>query len=467
MGTSLGWPATGGGATGLYMELCLEPLLQQMMDGSYNYRLATGYKLADDMKSVTFNLRQGVKFHDGSDFNADVAKFNFDAMLAAKKGNTTNWDSTQVVDNYTIKINYKKWTSWVLNDFTYSGGLFIVSKASYDKNGIDWTKTHMIGTGPFKQVSWEQDVAVKFEKYTDYWQKGKPYLDKLEALCVIDPMTMQASMLAGEADILNSEADKKVVDMKNKGLQAISRPVGVINIFPDSANSTSPLANQQNREAIEYAIDKDTLSKTLQAGFFTPAYQMAPPTIAAFNPAIVGRKYDPAKAKQLLAQAGNPSGFKFTIIPCPVVMFNDTAVAIQADLAKVGIQGDVQMITDAKFFDYVMGTWSNTGVLAAVSSCIPNWAQALSGFFNPDGPVYKPMLRSDAFKAAFSAAAYSPTYDIAKTQALLKEMYDEEMVIPLFNCSEAWVYQSYVKDAWTVWPAGLQMWSPENTWLAK
>lgn len=467
MGTSLGWPATSGGGYAMFQQFCLEPLLTQYMDGTIDYRLATGYELDAANKAVILNLRQGVKFHDGTPFNAEAVKFNFEAVIAEKKGASVNWESVEVINEYTVKVNYANWNTWVVADFSLSGNMFIVSPSAYEEHGLDWIKNNMVGTGPFKQVSWEQDVAVVFEKNEDYWDEGKPYVDKVEALCVVDPMTQQAMMLNNEADILNTEADKKVVDMQAKGLEAVTRPVGVINIFPDTANATSPLSKLQVREAIEYAINKEAIAQTLCGGLLSPAYQMAPPNVSAYVADLPGRKYDPEKARQLLADAGYPNGIKLTVIPCPVPMFNDTAVAIQADLKKVGIDADVQMITDAKFYEYVTGNWEQTMVVAAVSTCVPNWVQALSTFFHPDGILYPPMLRSDEFKEAFSAAAYSDEFDPAKAQALIRLMYEEQTAIPLFTAGEAWVYQSHVKDAWTNWPAGLWMWSPADTWLDK
>ncbi|MCX8126959.1 MAG: ABC transporter substrate-binding protein, partial [Dehalococcoidia bacterium] len=259
MGTSLGWPATSRGGYSFYQIMCLEPLLEQTMDGTIIPRLATGYQIGDD-NSITFTLRKGVKFHDGTPFNAEAVKFNFDAMKAEKKGATVNWASVDVVDDYHVKVTYANWTNWVISDFTHAGALYIVSPTAYQKNGLDWMKNHMVGTGPFVQTDWEQDVSVKFEKNKDYWQKGKPYVDRLEIICVVDPVTAQTTILSGGADILNSEADQKVVDMRAKGLQAITRPVGVINIFPDSANADSPLANKKLREAIEYAINKEAIA---------------------------------------------------------------------------------------------------------------------------------------------------------------------------------------------------------------
>jgi peptide/nickel transport system substrate-binding protein len=465
MGTSLGWPAASLGGYGMYQQFCFETLLRQNMDGSITPRLATSYTIADDLKSMTFTLRQNVKFHDGSTFNAESVKFSLEALKAEKKGDSIYIDSVNIIDANTVKINFTKWLNWLPNDVS---GWQMLSKTAYDKNGLDWMKKNMVGTGPFKQTAWQQDVQMTFEKNKDYWQAGKPYLDKIIVDCVADSVTAQATILAGDADILNTEADKKVVDLRAKGLQAITREVGVCCMFPDSKNPDSPLANKKVREAIEYAIDKDTLSSSLSGGFLTTNYQMIAKSMNAYNPALPNRKYDPVKAKALLTEAGYPNGFTFTIYPCPVPLFNDQAVAIQAELKKIGINAVAEMITDAKFGALVtQPAPANSMVLAAVSSCVPNWVQALSGFFNPEYTLYPTMLRTEEYRTVFYEAANAKAYDVAKTQAVLKQIYDDIMVVPTFSSSEAWVFQSYVKGAWEPWPAGLQMWSPENCWLDK
>ena len=390
-------------------------------------------------------------------------------MIPEKKGGSVNWDPAnpvEVIDDYHVKVNYAKWTNWAIGDFTYTGNMYMVSPAAYEKYGPEEIGNHMVGTGPFVQTDFEQDVQIKFDANKSYWQTGKPYVDKLVALCVEDPVTAQTTILSGGADILVTEADQKVPDLKSKGLSAVTRSVGVMNMFLDTANPDSVFANQANREALEYAMDKATICANIFGGLMTPAYQMAPPNVPSYVPSIAGRKFDVAKAKALMAEAGNPNGFTFTFYPIPVPLFEIPAQAIQANLTSIGINADYQTITNTKFGEIVVGDWEGA-VFAAVSSCIPNWVQALSGFFSPTSILYKPMLRSEAFTAAYNAAAFTKDYDNAKAQALIQEMYDEQMTIPCFYSGEAYVYQPYVNGAWDLWPAGLQMWGPENTWLDK
>ena len=110
--------------------------------------LAESFKIADDLTSITFNLRKGVKFHDGSDFNADVAKWNLEQYLSIPS--YSNWKSVDKIDDYTIKVNFNKWMVNLPMSFAEGNPVApMVSKAAFDKNGISWMREHPIGTGAF------------------------------------------------------------------------------------------------------------------------------------------------------------------------------------------------------------------------------------------------------------------------------------------------------------------------------
>ena len=136
--------------------------------------LATSWDIDPAAKTMVFHLRKGVKFHDGSDFNAAVVKWNFELMMAAKKA--PNFVSVEAVDDYTIKITVKNYQNTDLTGM--SGGAFnVISKASFDKNGIEYTRSHPVGTGPFKFVEYVRDSKLTYAKNPNYWDTGKPYLD--------------------------------------------------------------------------------------------------------------------------------------------------------------------------------------------------------------------------------------------------------------------------------------------------
>ena len=208
--------------------------------------LAESYQLADDLSSITFKLRQGIKFHDGSDFNAEVAKWNLDNMIAGKV--EPNWASVDVIDSSTIRVNFSKWSNLLLLSFAdTSTPAYMVSKAAFDKNGLDYMRNNPIGTGPFKFVSFQLDTAMNFVKNPDYWRADAqgnklPYLDELEFIYISDPATQKNVIRAGEADMIHLADAKTASNVTDLGLTTKFSITDIRGLAPDSANSDSPWA---------------------------------------------------------------------------------------------------------------------------------------------------------------------------------------------------------------------------------
>ena len=131
-------------------------------------------------KVITLTLRRGVKFHDGTDFNAEAAKWNLDQAISTKQFGSVLIDSVDVVDPYTIRINLKQRDNTLLGmlGFSYIG--MMISPTAFKTKGEDWVIANPVGTGPFRFASWQKDVKIAFRKFEGYWQKGKPYLDGIE-----------------------------------------------------------------------------------------------------------------------------------------------------------------------------------------------------------------------------------------------------------------------------------------------
>ena len=282
--------------------------------------------------SVTFKLRQGVKFHDGSDFNAEAVKWAFDqAKTGVNVSSTRPWKSFEVLDNYTLKINFTEWQNYLMRSF---GALttLIVSPTAYQKNGLEWMRTHMVGTGPFMQTDYQRDVTLKTTKFKDYWGTGKPYLDGVEINYVADQLTRMALFKTGGGDVM-AVIPQDGADLKAAGYPILNAPGGVQMLIPDSLNADSPWSNSKVRMAAEYAIDKESLNNAFGYGFTQTAYQISPPSNKAYIANLQGRKYDLAKAKQLMADAGYPNGFKSTLIGT-MASQKDTLITIQAMLEQ-------------------------------------------------------------------------------------------------------------------------------------
>ena len=161
--------------------------------------LATDWKVAADGKSITFNLRKGVKFHDGTDFNAAAAKWNMDRYLNVNPGNVPLWASIDVVDDYTIKLNLKSFQNTILNSLESTAGM-MVSPTAAQKNGEDWMKINEAGTGPFTLKSFSRDVSVQLYRFDGYWG-AKPYLDGVTFNIIADTNTARMAFEGGQDDV--------------------------------------------------------------------------------------------------------------------------------------------------------------------------------------------------------------------------------------------------------------------------
>ena len=158
--TNSGWPADPT-ISQAFTQLSCDTLLRGDNKGNIIPWLAESYKIADDQTSITFSLRKGIKFHDQSDFNASVAKWNLDNFIDAKM--QPNWASVDVVDDYTVRVNFTKWQSTLLNTFVEPQfPAFMVSKAAFDTNGQAWMRGHPVGTGPFIFDSYVPTSVIKW-----------------------------------------------------------------------------------------------------------------------------------------------------------------------------------------------------------------------------------------------------------------------------------------------------------------
>ena len=198
-----------------------ETLVYYSGSGDFKPELAKSWDIDPVAKTLTFHLQQGVKFHDGTDFNAQAVKWNVQNLINSKRlANGQYVDGIEVVDDYTFRyrLNAMITPSMMLHSYGYNL-LTMFSPTAFEKNGgRDWAVSHFVSTGPFKFGSWEQDVSMKIVRNENYWRGSQyPYLDAIEFTFVADSTIASTKMQAGEADAWAGPPLKEATDLKMKG----------------------------------------------------------------------------------------------------------------------------------------------------------------------------------------------------------------------------------------------------------
>jgi len=426
--------------------------------------LVKSWDLAPDQKSYTFHLRKGVKFHDGSDFNAQAVKWNLDWSKERKTASMKLVKSIEILDDYTIKLNLAEYNNQLLNYFFFFF-CTIISPAAFYSKGKKWLGKHPIGTGAFQFVSFEKGASVKYKRFDGYWQKGKPYLDGVEWQIIKDGTVAMTSFQKGDANIIIGLKEKDALELRTKGFNVQSVSFTTQSIVGDTMHPDSPLANKKVLEAIEYAIDKKTMTDALGHGFWEPCLtsQAEPRAGFAYNKGYKGRPYNLKKAKQLMKEAGYPNGFKTKLIMRNP--FKPVAVALQGYLGEIGIQLSVEMVDRPKWVDYRFKTgWNNTIFHSLWGP--GDKTMALYRFLGGDS--YTSLLKPPEYKKAIAAAiiASDPAEKTALTQKAIKILADTSTIIPLFIASGISAHDKSVRD-WGFNRGDGHAFYIEDAWLSK
>lgn len=462
-----GDPSIIRGSDYTYAFPAIEPLLKIDKNGGILPRLATKWELAADKKSLTLFLREGVKFHDGTDFNAEAVKYNMERRKKGKRGGLERVTSIEVVGTHKVKLNLSRYDSTVLTQLAFSSGQQ-ASPTAIEKNGKDWAKLNPVGTGPFKFVSYKRGALIKYVKNDQYWNKGKPYLDGLEFLIIADPMTASASFQAGEAHVwLHVRPVRLAHELGKKGYTARAVVSGMHVLLGDDTNPASVFANKKVRQAIDHAINKKAITKALGYGFWEAANQLSPAARFAYNPAVKGYPYDPEKAKKLLAEAGYAKGFKTTaIVPTQFVGDPASMEAVKRDLQKVGIDLTLNMVDRGKWYQHKYKGWKDS-LMYLFGGVDPMYTESLNRVLYSSATSYPSVTRPDGWDQAIDAALASKDFETrkAKTQEAVKIASDNVMAIPLwFSKSVSVLAKNVHCDLNSIHHV---QWSPSEAWLSK
>jgi peptide/nickel transport system substrate-binding protein len=374
-------------------------------DFSLNPELAESWSIENDGSRLVLNLRQGVKFHDGTDFDASVVKFNLDRRLDPDVGSPQAKqlgpviDNVEVIDDHTVAINLKQPSPSILALLGERPG-FMVSPAAVEKYGED-LGSHPVGTGPFVFKEWVRGSHVTLEKNPNYWEDGKPYLDSIVYRDIAGAVVGLQRLRTGEVDWVGEIPPQTVKQIEGaEGIKLDPITVGRWYSLQWHVNEP-PFDNKDLRHAIAYAIDRDRINQIVMAGKATLSDGPTPPVLWWYSDALPSYDRDPAKAKELLAKAGYGDGFEYVLSTPQVSVYQQINQLVQEQLAEVGIKLTLDPVASGEWYDRVVKkitNWTPT-----------RWTQRP----DPDGLLYI-LFHRDGY-------ANTTSYDNPEVNALLDE----------------------------------------------
>ncbi len=309
--------------------------------------LVERWEVTPDGKVYTFFLRRGVKFHDGTDLNAEAVRINFERILNPANRSPLRADfgpvqRVEVADTHTVRVVLAEPFAPFLSILTDRNG-YVVSPAAIERYGRDLSR-NPVGTGPFQFVEWVKDDHLTFRRNPNYWRRGEPYLDELVFRIAPDDtvrLTMLRTRHVELADWVDPRDVRKVKASPHLKIYEVeSFGFDMIRLN----TSRPPFDNKLVRQALSWAVDREALRSVAYRGTGSVAIGPIPPRVWAFDRSLRGNGYDPNRARSLLTQAGLAGGVSFTLQVRNVPLDQTRAQLVQQQAAAAGIRVSLQLI---------------------------------------------------------------------------------------------------------------------------
>ena len=397
--------------------------------------LAESWNASPDGLVYEFVLRKGVKFHNGEPVTAEDVKFSFERYRGTAAGSfKARIAAVEVVDAQRIRFRFKQpWPDFMTFYGTPATGAgWVVPKKYVEQVGDDGFKKHPIGAGPYKFVSFTPGIELVLEANEQYWRKV-PSVKRLLFKVITEESTRLAALKRGEVDIVYSIRGELAEELKRTpglSLKPTIIPGSFWVVFPDQWDSKSPWHDRRVRLAANLAIDRNAINQAETLGFSKITWSVIPSTFESFwqPPAY---PYDAGKAKQLLAEAGYPSGFDAGEFFCDA-SYSNVAEAVANYLKGVGIRTQSRPLERAAFFaQYREKKLKN--VILSGSAAFGNAATRLEAFIAAGGAyVYGSYPDIDGLFGEQAAET-----DRKKREAILHRIqqlvYEKTMLAPIWE----------------------------------
>ena len=383
-----------------------------------------------DPKTLVLTLRKNVKFHDGTPFNAEAVRYNLlraqDKKISTVVSELAALEAVEVVDPYKVRLRLKQPDAAMLLVLSDRAGM-MVSPAAADKLGEQFGR-NPVGAGEYKFAKWTPGESIRAEKFAEYWEKGRPYLDAILIRIMPDGDTRLSALRSGQLDFTMEIPPQDFASLKGeRGIKTHERvSLAYWRIYLNM--SKPPFDRRAAREAVEYAIDRPALLKTIMFGLGEVTVTPFPSVHWAHNPGLKAFPHDPAKAKAKLAEAGLPNGFGFDMVLESAPEHVRRGEAIQAQLAQVGIRVDLKPMELVKG----VGLFFRSKEVAAANyrwTGRPDPDQTVRGMFHSTGFYNPGKWQSAKLEALMDQAAASyKLEDRRRLYAQIDELIQQEAV---------------------------------------
>lgn len=334
--------------------------------------LATSWTISPDGRTYTFKLQRNVVFHDGTPFNAEAVKYNFERMLdpafaSPRRSEVNLVQKITVVDPLTVQIELEKPFSPLLATLSDRAGMMISPTAARRLGrGI---ALEPVGSGPYKLVERRPQERIVLERFDQHWDKSAGYLDRIIYRPFTDEQARLANIKAGELEVIEQIPPTEAANLKKDARLKLYERGGVgwnglwINVV-----GATPFSNRALRQAFNATIDRRTMVRVVFGEAAYPANGPFPPGLlgadAGPNARIPERNLDVARAK--LREAGQPNGFTFTMTILPGRVSQQVSQVLQAMAAEAGIRVNIELVEggallekyNTRRFDATLATWS-------------------------------------------------------------------------------------------------------------
>lgn len=428
-----------GGDDNLVLSNVYDCLLCLEADGSLTPALAESYEVSDDGLVYTFHLRQGVKFHNGTEMTAEDVKFTFDKGAAGPLGSALfiNYDHCNIIDDYTVEIVLSSpFAAFPYGVASRLGG--ICSKSYWEEVGDEGYLASPVGTGAYKFVEYVNADHVTLEAFEDYW-RGAPSIKKVTIALVADVNTQILGLQNGDYDVMRDPSIEMC--QRFEKMNGISTSIGDSTArITMTLNAWSGIGADLNfRKAVQAAINKDDINAAVNNGEATILTVDICPMYGGYPDQIEAVPYDVEAAKEYLASSSY-NGEEFAINVQAGTTYETVARVIQAQLMEIGINCTVEAVDNMTYQSKLTERNYDASIINEASSLIDADSistQFIPGRFGQSYPREAEIYEMAQLGRGLSGDERKELYgDIA--QILLDEAY----TVPLYNGINTVAYNS-------------------------